>query len=56
MKTLITSLQKEMDAGDFSGRARRACNHGRNDFFLSFHLQFHLTMANMIQLHILIGN
>jgi hypothetical protein len=24
MKTLITSLQKEMDAGDFSGRTRRA--------------------------------
>jgi hypothetical protein len=33
MKTLITSLQKEMDAGDFSGRARRACIHGGNDSF-----------------------
>jgi hypothetical protein len=33
MKTLITSLQKEMDAGDFSGRARRACNNGGNDSF-----------------------
>jgi hypothetical protein len=33
MKTLITSLQKEMDAGDFSRRARRACNHGGNDSF-----------------------
>jgi hypothetical protein len=31
MKTLITSLQKEMDAGDFSGRARRTCIHGGND-------------------------
>jgi hypothetical protein len=30
---LITSLQKEMDAGDFSGRARRACIHGGNDSF-----------------------
>jgi hypothetical protein len=56
MKTLITNLQKEMDAGDFSGRARRACIHGGNDSFLRFLLQFHLTMANMIQLHILIGN
>jgi hypothetical protein len=33
MKTLITSLQKEMDAGDFSGRARRACIYGGNDSF-----------------------
>jgi hypothetical protein len=33
MKTLITSLQKEMDVGDFSGRARRACNRGGNDSF-----------------------
>jgi hypothetical protein len=33
MKTLITSLQQEMDAGDFSRRARRACNHGGNDSF-----------------------
>jgi hypothetical protein len=33
MKTLITSLQKEMDVGDFSGRARRACNNGGNDSF-----------------------
>jgi hypothetical protein len=33
MKTLITSLQKKMDAGDFSGRARRACIHGGNDSF-----------------------
>jgi hypothetical protein len=33
MKRLITSLQKEMDAGDFSGRARRACIHGGNDSF-----------------------
>jgi hypothetical protein len=33
MKTLITSLQKEMNAGDFSGRVRRACIHGGNDSF-----------------------
>jgi hypothetical protein len=33
MKTLITSLQKEMDAGYFSGRARCVCNHGGNDSF-----------------------
>jgi hypothetical protein len=33
MKTLITSLQKEMDAGVFSGRARRTCIHGGNDSF-----------------------
>jgi hypothetical protein len=33
MKTSITSLQKEMDVGDFSGRARRACNNGGNDPF-----------------------
>jgi hypothetical protein len=33
MKTLITSLQKEMDAGDLSGRARHACIHGGNDSF-----------------------
>jgi hypothetical protein len=33
MKTLITSLQQEMDAGDFSARARRACNHGGNGSF-----------------------
>jgi peptide subunit release factor RF-3 len=33
MKTSITSLQQEMYAGDFSARARRACNHGGNDFF-----------------------
>jgi hypothetical protein len=33
MKTLIKSFQKEMDAGDFSGRAHRACNHGGNDSF-----------------------
>jgi hypothetical protein len=56
MKTLITSLQQEMDAGDFSARARRACNHGGNGSFVSFHLQFHLTIANMTQLHILIGS
>jgi hypothetical protein len=33
MKTLITSLQKEMDAGDFSGRGRRTCIHDGNDSF-----------------------
>jgi hypothetical protein len=33
MKTLITSFQKEMDAGDVSGHARCACNHGGNDSF-----------------------
>jgi hypothetical protein len=33
MKTLITSLQKEINAGDFSGRVRRACIHGGNDSF-----------------------
>jgi hypothetical protein len=33
MKTLITSFQKEMNAGGFSGRARRACIHGGNDSF-----------------------
>jgi hypothetical protein len=33
MKTLITSLQKEMNAGDFNGRVRRACIHGGNDSF-----------------------
>jgi hypothetical protein len=33
MKTLITSLQKEMDAGDFSGCARRTCIHGGHDSF-----------------------
>jgi hypothetical protein len=33
MKTLITSLQKEMDVGDFSGRARHACIHCGNDSF-----------------------
>jgi hypothetical protein len=55
MKTLITSLQKEMNAGDVSGCARCVCNHGGDDLLLSFHLQFHFTMANMIQLHILIG-
>jgi hypothetical protein len=33
MKMLITSLQKEMDVGDFSGRAYHACNHGANDSF-----------------------
>jgi hypothetical protein len=33
MKTLITSLQQEMDAGDFNACARRACNHYGNDFF-----------------------
>jgi hypothetical protein len=41
MKMLITSLQQEMDARDFSGRACRACNHGGNDSFakLSFTIQ-----------------
>jgi hypothetical protein len=33
MKMLIKSFQKEMDAGDFSGRARRVCSHGGNDSF-----------------------
>jgi hypothetical protein len=33
MKTLITSLQMEIDAGDFIGCARRACIHGGNDSF-----------------------
>jgi hypothetical protein len=33
MKMLITSLQKDKDAGDVSGRACRACNHGGNDSF-----------------------
>jgi hypothetical protein len=33
MKMLITSLQKEMDAGDVSGRACCACNHGGNYSF-----------------------
>jgi hypothetical protein len=31
MKMLITSLEKEMNVADFSGRARCACNHGGHD-------------------------
>jgi hypothetical protein len=37
IKTLITSLQKEMNAGHFSGRAHRACIHGGNDSFAKLH-------------------
>jgi hypothetical protein len=33
MKTLITSLQKDMDDGDFRGLARCAYIHGGNDSF-----------------------
>ena len=33
MKMLITGLQKEMDAGDLRGRARRAFIHDGNDSF-----------------------
>jgi hypothetical protein len=54
MKTLITGVQKVVDAGDLHGHDRCASIRGGNDSF--FHLQLHLTMANMIQLHILIGN
>jgi hypothetical protein len=50
MKTLITSLQKEMDAPVV--RATMVVMI----LLLSFHLKFHLIMENMILLRILIGN
>jgi hypothetical protein len=56
MKTLITGLQKEVDAGDLHGHACWRPSVVVMILFLRFHLQFHLTMANMIQLHILIEN
>jgi hypothetical protein len=46
----------EWDDGDRRGRARRVVRHPPNDLFLILNLKFHLLLANMILLHILIGS
>jgi hypothetical protein len=46
----------EQDDGDRRGCARRVVRHPPNDFFLRSNLKFHLLMANMILLHILIAS
>jgi hypothetical protein len=55
MKTLITSLQKEMML-ETSMDAPVVRASMVVMILLSYLLQFHLTMANIIQLHILIGS
>ena len=56
MKTLITSLQKEMMLETSMDAPVVRASMVVMILLLSFLLQFHLTMANMIQLHILIGS
>jgi hypothetical protein len=44
------------EEGTCSGRARRVVRHQHSDPFAKIKFKFHLLMANMILLHILIGN
>jgi small-conductance mechanosensitive channel len=62
LTTTLTELQKdyggdmEQEDGDHRGRARHMVLRPSNDSFAKIKFKFHLLMANMIMLHILIGN
>jgi hypothetical protein len=46
----------EPEDADRRGKARRVPRRSGNDYFLRLNLKFHLSMVNMILLHILIGS
>jgi small-conductance mechanosensitive channel len=62
LTTMLTELPKdyggdtEQEDGDHHGRARRVVRRPSMTHLLRLNLKFHILMANMILLHILIGN
>jgi small-conductance mechanosensitive channel len=62
LTTMLTELQKdyggdtEQEDGDRRGRARRVVRRPSNDSFAKIKFKIPFLMANMIMLHILIGN